>query len=478
MRDINTVARNAAWLIAQPILVGVVSVVITALVARALGTANYGTLLLLLSYAALFSQISNLGLRPYSVREIAANRNRAVEIVSDMLVLRSLLAVLAMIVAVAFLALFDPTLSGPLIATLGALILLNALSGCFIDGLQGLEHMKAVATSFAVAGVLAQLACLASLFLQLGLNGIAAAYAISGLVMLVMVWYQFHRITGRLKPRGPGDHLIMHLRRSWAFLLQNIVGTIRGRIDLILINGFLGAHAAGIYGSAMVLIQRVDLIQDGIATALFPRVAHLHGKSSGDLVNLVRTALKVVLVISTPMAVGLFAVSNQVVALMFGSQYVESGPTLAILGIGIPFMFTAGVMFNVLRAMELERVVLIASVWATMLTVCLSVGGVLLMGVRGVALAFVIGTATLAALFVMQYWRRVGVPWAIRDLVKIVIANAAMGIVLWIIRDHHLATKMVVAALVFASVARMLGLATVSTLKTMFAARKVGNEAN
>lgn len=474
MRDANTVAQNAAWLIAQPILVGVISIVVTAFVARDLGTANYGTLLLLLSYAALFSQISNLGLRPYSVREIAADRKRAVEIVSDMLVLRSLLAVLAMIVSVVFLTFVDPNLPGPLIASLFALILFNALAGCFIDGLQGEEHMKAVATSFAVSGVLTQLACMASLSLHLGLLGIAAAYTIGALVMLAMVWYQFYRMTGRLSTRSPGGHHIVHLRRSWTFLLQNVVGTVRGRIDLILINGFLGAHAAGIYGSSMVLIQRLDLIQDGIATALFSRVAYLHAKSSDDLVSLVRGAIKVVLVISTPMAVGLFAVSNEIIALMFGRQYLESGAILAILGIGIPFMFTGGVMFNVLRAMDLGIVVLKITVWSTVVTVPFLVGGVLLIGVRGAAFAFVFGSATLAALLVLEYRRHLGVPWAIRDLINIVAANATMGFALWLLMDQHLATKIVVAALVFASVARMLGLVTVAMLKTMFASRKSG----
>ena len=474
MRDVNTVARNAAWLIAQPILVGIISVVVTALVARDLGTAQYGTLLLLLSYAALFSQISNLGLRPYSVREIAANRSRAVEIVSEMLVLRSVLAILAMIVAVVFLTLVETSLSGPLIAALLAQILFSALTGCFTDGLQGGEHMKEVATSFAVSGVLTQLGCIAALVLHLGLLGIVVAYTVGALVLLAMLGYQFIHIAGRLSTRGPDAHLFVHLRLSWAFLLQNVVGAIRGRIDLIFITAFMGTHAAGIYGSAMVLIQRLDLIQDAIATALFSRVAYLHDKSSGELRELVRGAIKVVLVISTPMAVGLLAVSNDVIALMFGRQYAESGAILAILGIAIPCTFTGGVMFNVLRAMELEKVILRVTILTTALTVAFLVGGIYLFGVSGAAFGFVLGTFVLAALLVIEYMRRVGAPWMNRDLLHIVIANAALGITLWLISDMNLAIKVFSAMLVYACTARLLGLVTLQMLKTLFAARNPG----
>jgi O-antigen/teichoic acid export membrane protein len=472
MKHSHTVAQNAAWLIAQPILVGVVSVVVTAWVARDLGTENYGTLLLLLSYAALFSQVSSLGLRPYSVREIAANRDRAVEIVSDMLVLRSLLAIVTILAALAITAFFDPIFTVPLSAALCAMVLLNALSGCFIDGLQGLERMKAVATSFAVSGVLAQLACLFALFMKLGLLGIASAYTISALVMLVMVSYQFFRSSGRFGARPPGTHLTTHLRRSWAFLLQNVLGTFRGRVDLILINGFLGAHAAGIYGSCMVLIQRIDQVQDGIGTAVFPRVAYLHGKAKDELITLVRGAIKVVLVISTPMAVGLAAVSHDVVALMFGKQYIESGPILTSLGFAIPFMFTAGIMFNVLRAMGLEKAVLKASIWATLLTVSAFFLGILLDGMRGAALAFVVSNAALAAILVVIYTRKISAPWLVADLLRIVCANAAMAAVLWLIGDQNLAIKIIVAAVIFAGMVTTSGLVTVTMLRNLLASRK------
>jgi len=472
MSNQSNVARNAVWLVAQPVLVGVVSIVVTALVARDLGAADYGTLLLLLSYTALFTQISNLGLRPYSVREIAADSSRTAEIVSEMIVLRSALAGIAILVAALLLALIDPALPVPLAVALFVLILLNALTGCFIDGLQGGEHMKAVATSFAISGVLVQVSSLASIALHLGVTGIAAAYVLGAIAMLTLVWSRFHLLAGKVDARYFGKPRILHLRLSWVFLLQNIVGTIRARIDLVIINAMFGAHAAGIYGSAMVLIQRLDQIQDGIATALFSRVAYLNARFPDELKTLVRGAVKVILVISTPMAVGLLAVSNDVVALMFGNQYGESGPILAILGLGVPFMFVSGVMFNVLRAMSVEAVVLKASLCTTLLMIFFFIAGIYLLGLAGAAWAYVLGVATLATLLLLEYRRIAGAPWSGADLVKIVAANAAMAGVLWLIRDQAMVMKVIAAIVVYATVVRVLGLVTVGMIKTMFVSRK------
>lgn len=472
MKNAATVARNATWLTLQPIVMGIISVMITALVARSLGTANYGLLILLLSYAALFSPISNLGLRPYSVREIAANRGRALEIVEDMLVLRFGLALIAAAIAVAYLLLSDQQIPGVLIVVLFIQLVLNALAGCFIDGLYGVESMKSVATVMGTSGLIVQMACLAAVLLHSGLEGVAWAYTVGSAASLTISWLIFTRRVGAFKLRRLNNDHFSHIKNSWTFLFQNLVGTIRQRIDVVLINSMLGAHAAGIYGSSLTLIQRIDLIQDGITTALFPRVADLHGKSPEELKKLVRGAFKIVLLISTPIAVGLFGVANDIIQLIFGGQYRESAVVLIILGTGVPFMFIYGVIANVLGAMRMQRVVLNISVAVTVLSIGYMVIGINYAGVNGAAAAYVLAYATFAIAGIVVYWRTLGAPFTLKDMAGIAIANVVMGVVLWIIRSFGLAPKILVSVLVFGSMALILRVVTLEMLRTIFGRRR------
>lgn len=451
---------------------GIISVMITALVARSLGTANYGLLILLLSYAALFSPISNLGLRPYSVREIAANRGRALEIVEDMLVLRFGLALIAAAIAVAYLLLSDQQIPGVLIVVLFIQLVLNALAGCFIDGLYGVESMKSVATVMGTSGLIVQMACLAAVLLHSGLEGVAWAYTVGSAASLTISWLIFTRRVGAFKLRRLNNDHFSHIKNSWTFLFQNLVGTIRQRIDVVLINSMLGAHAAGIYGSSLTLIQRIDLIQDGITTALFPRVADLHGKSPEELKKLVRGAFKIVLLISTPIAVGLFGVANDIIQLIFGGQYRESAVVLIILGTGVPFMFIYGVIANVLGAMRMQRVVLNISVAVTVLSIGYMVIGINYAGVNGAAAAYVLAYATFAIAGIVVYWRTLGAPFTLKDMAGIAIANVVMGVVLWIIRSFGLAPKILVSVLVFGSMALILRVVTLEMLRTIFGRRR------
>ncbi len=472
MKSAATVARNSVWLIAQPLIMGVTSLVVTALIARHLGVNDYGILLLLLSYAALFSPISNLGLRPYSVREIAASRERALEIVEDMLVLRFSLALVAVVIVAIYLGFVNHQIPLQLVALLVLQLVFNALAGCFIDGLCGVESMKSVATSMGASGIVVQITSVLAIALNGDLLGVVGAYTLGSAVMLCTSWYLFSQRVGAFTLRRLHLHHWSHIQKSWTFLLQNLVGTVRARIDVVLINSLLGAHAAGIYGSAQSLIQRLDPVYDGIATALFPRVANLHTESAQELKELVRGAFKIVLVISTPVAVGLYGVADDVIALIFGAQYQDSASVLRILALSVPLSFCYGVLFEVLRASRQEKKVLRFSTVATILSVGYMIVGIKLFGVVGAATAYLMGLITLVIPATVVYCKRLGSPVALSDIVGIATANLVMGGILWLMRDLHLSIKIAVSAIIFGVLIVALKIITLAMFKTILGRRK------
>ncbi len=450
MSHTATVTRNAAWLMAQRVLMSLFSIVVVAVVARYLGTENYGNLVLLLSYNALLSQLSSLGLRPYSVREMAADRGRVVELVEEMFVLRLALSAFVTVAAVLYLHYVDEIFPDALIAILAVQLMTNALGMCFIDGLYGVEAIKAVATAMAASGIAVQVACLAAAVLDAGLIGIAMAYVLGNLVTLAVAWRLLMRQVGGLRLRAFRLDMLAHVKASRTFFLQNLVHTIRQRLDVILITAFLGPHGAGIYGSSLTLVQRLELVQDAMSTALFPRVSSLHGQSPAELKELVRTSFKLTLLISTPMAVGLFGISDEVVRLVFGEQFAEAGPVLALLALAIPFAYIYGLLFNVLTAMKRQDQVFRYSLIALVPGIAVMVAGIKLAGAPGAGAAFGVVIALLALPLVADYCRQMGPNASARDLLGIAAANGVMGTCLWFGSGLHVAVKIPMCAVVFA----------------------------
>lgn len=472
MSDAATVTRNAAWLMAQRVLMGIFAIFVVAVVARYLGTERYGELVLLLSYNALVAQLASLGLRPLSVRLVAADRPGAQGIVEEMVALRGVLAVAAAALAVAYLHWIDPFLPDSLILVFAAVVVTNAYAMCFIDGLYGVERIREVATSLATSGAIVQVASLAAVALDAGLVGVAGAYVLGNLASLVIAWRFLRSGIGPLRLRAPHAGLLRHLRDSRTYFLQNFVHTVRQRLDVVLITTLVGTHAAGVYGASLTLVQRLDIVQDALTTALFPRISSFKGEATDELRELSRLSLKLMLVVSLPFALGIYGISEDIVALVFGAKFSDAAPVLALLALSIPFSFVYGLLYNVLGAMGRQDAVFRLALMALVPGLLATVVGIRLGGVPGAAAALVAVVAMLALQLVVHYQRTVGGLWRATDLLRIAAANAVMGACLWASTGQHVAVRVVACAAVYALVVVAVRVVSLSMVRSLLASRR------
>src|SRR6476620_10440008 len=86
------VGINSAWLILQPLIVNVATLVATGYITRRLGKEGYGLFNYGFAYIAAFAAIANLGLRTVGVRAMAARREEPQIVFGAMIGLRLALA--------------------------------------------------------------------------------------------------------------------------------------------------------------------------------------------------------------------------------------------------------------------------------------------------------------------------------------------------------------------------------------------------
>ncbi len=446
-----TVARNSLWLIFQPIILSLVSVVVTALVARHLGVDDYGLLLLLISYFMLFSLMASLGLRQYMVREIAADSSKVKAVVEDILWMRMVLAVISglLLVALNYVVPITATASMLLVWLIAGQIMVHGAAVCFVDALYGLEKMKAAASIQALSGISVQVLLLGGVWLQLGLPAFVFAYlAGSGILLGAGLW-RFSRLAG-----VPGLHWNRRLRwsqasRGWQIFLPSLLEAVRQRTILFMLGGMVGPHAVGIFGAAQTLMQKLDVIPDGIATASFPRTASLHGRAGTELLELVRGTFKVLLILATPISCGLLFVADDIVHLLYGDNFIEAGPVLALLGLSLPFMFGYMFLFNVLAGIREHNRMMYASLVGTGLGIGFFWLGIVYGGVKGASLAFLLAVILSTSLYLYICWQRLGFPLRSWDLLRIGACNLIMVAVLWAMGNVGLAVMIPVGAVVY-----------------------------
>ncbi len=474
--DLAKVARGSIWLALQRVLMVLLSLIVTAVVARALGTDEYGLLALFLSYSALLGQLSTCGLRPYCVREIAAQPQHSSRIVSEMLVLRVSLAAVVAMGTLIWLSAAGGGLGQMLAFALAAQVFTGAMAMTLVDGLYGVEDIKSVAAAMGISAVVVQFGSLFSALLGWGAIGVAWTYVLGNLVILVLAHRWFMRHAQNWEWRGIGWSTFGHVLRSRTFFAQSLLLTARRRLDVILIGHFLGQQQAGAYHSAMALVDRFDLVQDSLSTAAFSRVASLHEHAREDLHDLVRGLFKIFLVISLPFAVAMQLLSDDAIRIVFGEGFAVAGPILKILAISVPFMFISGLFFTVFSAMKHEVLVLRYVLLSTIAAVTLALVGIRLNGMAGAAWAFSLSVALLSLSFVARYARECGSVVPVSDLLRLLGSNLAALGTIWLLRDTHIAARCLAFVAAYSLALMVFRVASLSDVRRLLSRKQTGDD--
>jgi O-antigen/teichoic acid export membrane protein len=108
--------------------------------------------------------------------------------------------------------------------------------------------------------------------------------------------------------------------------------------DTLLVALFFGSASAGVYNVGKRLrLGLMFIVATPINSITLPLLAEVQHQA-GRLRNGMRTALNLISTVCTPVFFGVAAVAPDIIALLFGQQWVEAGPILAWLAAGAPLL--------------------------------------------------------------------------------------------------------------------------------------------
>ena len=468
------VARNALWLIVQPLLLNVVSIVVVAAVARHLGPHDYGLLVLFISIGMLLLPFANLGLRQLMVREIAGQRSKAARIAGEMLPLRVCLAGAFLLVAMPPYAHFAAPegFHALLLIGVAAQVLLLAAMTTLTDTLIGLERMRTIATVQLIKGLLLQSLLALCAFMRLPLEMFACAYVLGNIVAVVFLYGALRSEIGRLPWKLSVQHQLRYLRHSLKFAAPPMLETLRARTAPLILGARLGPGDLGTYGAPVTLLEGLDILKDGVCTALFPRVVRLYAEDPAQARKLARQVAKMLVLLGTAVAVGVYFAGERLIELIFGHEYQQSGPLLVVMATALPAAWTYSVMYNFLNATGAQQQLSVLSGIATPISLACLAAFTLWWGVLGAAFAYALSPMLLALGAVVIYWRRHGPPLDGMDALKTVLVNALMSVVLIAVSHLHVLLMVICGGLAFVAAVLALRMITLREVQSIFSGGK------
>ena len=372
--------------------------------------------------------LADMGIATSVLREISASPERTERVMSAALPLRGLIAagVVGLSVGVGMAIPFNgQTRTAVLIGSLGSFLHLLTLS--LVPALQAQLKMQwAVAAN--VAGRLVTLGLtLGALSVGLGFASVVWAH-VAGLALT----FGLHvAIVARLVSLRPVVDLAYWrglVRGALVLGLAVSLAQIYFRIDTLLLGLLRPSGEVGLYGAAYKFVELSHLITAAIGISFFPPLARFVASGDPRVHRLIQKSFDVLIAVAAPIALLMFALSSEIIAVTAGAEFVEAATALELLAPVVLFSFANTLLVRVLLASNHDRTLLALALSTLLLNVVLNLIFIPAYGFRAAAVVLVVCEAIrlIAAVFAV---RRLGTMPSLRYARMVVLAGAGMAAV-------------------------------------------------
>ena len=347
---------DVALTFARQFLAGLLKLCIILLIANALGPKGAGSWSVAQLLPNTLGQLLNLGLVSASVYFVASKKFELEYVWAVSRDMTVALAAIGSLVGVAVVSMAGETifpgvdLSLLLVAVgIFPLTLLNGVVAGLFQARQDFRHYNILA----LAEPTVTLTLIAMLWVTTGLTLISALLAaVVGYGATLLLGLVF--LSGNLRLWAPAtrshlEYLRPALRYGVFSHLGNLVSFLNYRLDIYLVNLFLGPAATGIYTVAVRLGEQVWVVSQAVSTVIFPRLSAM--RSAASLRNeLTVVVSRATLWASAIVGAALLIVSEPLIAVLFGIEFQAASWVLALLLPGIVVLSGARVLANDLAA--------------------------------------------------------------------------------------------------------------------------------
>jgi O-antigen/teichoic acid export membrane protein len=426
------VATNTALLVGGRIAITLSGLLGVAVATRYLGRDSFGQLAVAVGFVSILQTLPDLGIWTVTARELSKRPHEEQRIVSNSLSLSLVLSALAIAVGLgAMFAIYggsDRDLVRQGIVIMGTPLLVSAPTGAAAAYMTAHQRavpaaLGAILSSFVFVAVL-----LGGVGLDWGFAGVAAAYAVGGIVNALV---PVAAMRGRLRLRPAYDRSLWRELVRWAGPQAGVLvlSILYFRFDTLLLSVMSSNAQVALYGLAYKVVEVIPFLPFAFMTTLFPEFART-GAGSARLRSLTQDALSSMTIAAIGVVVLVAGFAAEIVDVTGGSGFGGATPVVRLLAASVGLVFLNLVFFQALIALnrQMRLFVAVAAVFAV--NVGLNVVLIPPLGARGSAVALVASELLVLVLVVRLYSEVGAVPKVIRPL-RLLGAAGIMAAVAW-----------------------------------------------
>ena len=330
---LRTIASNTAWLFGDRILRMVGGLLVGVWVARYLGSEQYGLFNYALAFVSLFTPVFTLGLDNVVIRYLAREASNKEEILGTTFGLKLAGGIVSVLLAVIIIFCLqkDTTLTVWLVAVL-------AMTGVFraADTID-LWFQSQVQSKYSV--IARNAAYLLSTILKVVLIVTKASLIAFAWVTLAEIVIAAIGLVAIYQTQGIGRFLNWKwslptaknlMRESFPLIFSGFAILIYMKVDQIMLGQMKGDREVGIYSAAVRISELWYFIPTIVVSSVMPAIFAAKQKSEQHYYKRIAQLLRLLVYISLAVSIPMTFLSNNIVLIMFGSEYAAAGSILAV----------------------------------------------------------------------------------------------------------------------------------------------------
>ncbi len=424
----QTIVKNIFWLSFGQIGSRLIRAIIIIYAARILGAAEYGVFSYALGLAGFFTIFADLGLSPLLTREIAAKPEKRSPYFASAFWLKIFLLVITASLVI-FLA---PKFSNikeviPLLPFVALLVALDNLRDFIFAYFRGIEKMQIEGFLVVVMNSVIALTGFIVLSFSKTAGALLFSYIASVAALSVAAFYFIKDLLRKIFKDFNKAIALQFLRNCWPLAFAGLFGIFMLNIDIIMLGWWRTSQEIGYYSVSQRVVQIFYTLSAIIASAAFPALSRLvKQKDTEKAKSLNEKIISLLYLLAFPLAMGGLILSQPIIELLFGKEYLPASLPFQILILTLLIQFPSAILGNSIIAHNQQGKLIYYAGFGSLSNVAFNALLIPLWGISGAALATIIAQSA----YIFPLWlkiKKISDFYTLRHLKKIAVSAVMMG---------------------------------------------------
>jgi O-antigen/teichoic acid export membrane protein len=440
MSKVTRIAKNAIINASSALIVSVFSFISTVMIARYLGSGNYGFFSYALAYITMFSIFSDFGLGTTAVREIAKNENNTEKYFSNVFALKCIFSFLVFGLALLLIPFLrsNPFQTQALIVfTFAGLFFMLQISCRWI--FQALQVFQYEGILNVIQSFFALLAVIFVIFSHKGVIALAVAWAAFNLALFLITLFFSYRVLGYIKLRFDPAFLKKVLVSAAPLGFAVIANYVYVNIDKIILFQMTTDIQVGLYSAASKIMLFLKAMVFMYMPVVLPAFSNFWvDRSTGYFDKLLSRSFYYILMLTLGMAVGGTILADRMIFLLFGGAYTGSVIALKLVIWALPLTSVTGLFTCCLAGISRQKEAFIVSLAGLIVNVVFDLMFIAKYGFMAAVLGVILAEAVMLLTSYICMKQSCDFNVSPVKLAQITGSVAAMGVICFLMAGHNL----------------------------------------